>query len=885
VVERLGTDADRGLSEERAAELRSQFGPNELAEAPPKPLWRKFLRQFRELVVLILIGAAVVAGAVGEWPDAMAILAIVLLNGVIGFFQEQRAEQTLRALRQLATPMARVVREGRIQVVAARELVPGDIILLEAGDHVPADGRLLQTFGLRVEEAALTGESVPEEKDSEVVLAAVTLLGDRRNMVYLGTAVAVGKAKAVIVATGMNTELGRIAGMLSQTEPEPTPLQRRLAELGRILTVVILAIIAVVFVLQFLRGGEALDVFLLSISLAVAAVPEGLPAVVTVALAMGLQRLVRRNALVRRLPSVETLGSVTVICSDKTGTLTRNELTVREIAAASGTYRVTGSGYEPHGKFLSQPTGTPAEPQQEIDLLQVLTIGAYCNNARVLPRPSGEDWQVLGDPTEGALLMAAIKAEVEPLDQARHVIYELPFDSERKMMSVVVRQPNGSVVMYTKGAPEVVLGHCVAELRNGTAHPLDDCRRDEILRVAAGMAGRAFRVLALAYRCCPQGCNGPYEEAELIIAGLVGMIDPPREEAREAVHKCHEGGIRPVMITGDHPITALAIAQELQIARERERAVTGQDLDALTDQQLAEKVEQIGVYARVTAEHKLRVVRAWRGRGDVVAMTGDGVNDAPAVKAADIGIAMGMAGSDVTREAADMVLLDDNFASIVSAVEEGRTIYDNIRKVVHYLLSSNVSEVLLVFATALLGWPAPLVAVQLLWLNLVSDGLPALALGAEPPERDIMRRRPRPPHELLITWRDGRRMLLHGTLLAVVGLAGFAVVYRSEPTRLPEARTVAFCVLAFGQLLFAASCRSQRYTMPELGLFSNAYLLSAIVASSLLQFSVVTLSFAKPVFEVATALRLEEWGLILGLAVVPVTLIEIGKLLRVGRPM
>lgn len=883
VVEWFATDAERGLSEVRAAALRAQIGPNELAEAPPTPAWRRFLRQFRELVVLILIAAAVIAGALGEWADTLAILAIVLLNGVIGFFQEQRAEETLKALRQLATPTARVIREGKLQIIPARELVPGDIVQLEAGDHVPADARLLQAFGLRVEEAALTGESVPEDKDAAATLAPDTPLGDRRNMVFWGTAVAAGKGKAVVVATGMNTELGRIAGLLTWTEPEPTPLQRRLAELGRILTVVILAVIAIVFVLQFLRGGPPLEIFLFSVSLAVAAVPEGLPAVVTVALALGLQRLVKRNALVRRLPSVETLGSVTVICSDKTGTLTRNEMTVREIAVAGSTYHVTGVGYEPHGQFLRQPAGAAVDPRQEPDLLQALLIGARCNNARVRPRPSGEDWQVVGDPTEGALLVAAIKAGIELSDPARHVIDEIPFDSERKMMSVTVRQPDGSAVLYSKGAPEVILPRCVAELRHGTVHALAEKKRVELLQQAAAMAGRALRVLALAYRAYPRDRAGPFEESELVFVGLVGMMDPPRDEAREAVRKCHEAGIRPIMITGDHPTTALAIARELQIVQAEERAVTGRDLDALSDERLAEEVEQIGVYARVTAEHKLRVVRAWKTRGQVVAMTGDGVNDAPAVKAADIGIAMGVAGSDVTRGAADMVLLDDNFASIVSAVEEGRTIYENIRKVVHYLLSSNVSEVLLVFAAVLLGWPAPLMAVQLLWLNLVSDGLPALALGVEPPERDVMRRRPRRPHEPVISWADGRRMLLHGTLLAAAGLAGFAATYQGEPDRLPQARTVAFCVLAFGQLLFAVSCRSQRFTLPELGLWSNPQLLAAVVASSLLQLSMVTLPFARPVFEVATELRLADWGLILGLAALPVTLIEAGKLLWIRR--
>jgi len=553
-------------------------------------------------------------------------------------------------------------------------------------------------------------------------------------------------------------------------------------------------------------------------------------------------------------------------------------MTVREIALPSGTLHITGVGYAPVGQLLKMPAAVPVDPRQEQDLLCALSIGAWCNNARVVPARSGADWQVIGDPTEGALLVAAMKAGIEPRDHDRRVVYEIPFDSERKMMSVVVRDADQKLVIYSKGAPEVILERCMAERDNGAVRPLVDSRRDEIRSCSAEMAGRALRVLALAYHPFARGAGGSFEESDLIFAGLVGMLDPPRPEAKVAVRVCHAAGIRPVMITGDHPTTALSIARELEIVSGSGRVLTGQQLDTVDDDELDRQVEVIAVYARVASEHKMRVVRALKRVGHVVAMTGDGVNDAPAVKAADIGIAMGVSGSDVTREAADMVLLDDNFASIVSAVEEGRAIYDNIQKVVHYLLSSNASEILLVLAAAVMGWPAPLLAVQLLWINLISDGFPALALGVEPPERDAMRRRPQHPHEPVVNWARGARMFVYGSLMAMVGLVAFAVVYQQDSANLPQARTVTFCVLAFTQLLFAVSCRSERYTLIQLGLFSNPQLVAAIVVSGLLQLSVVTLPFARPIFEVASDLSLRHWGLVLGLALIPVSLIETTKL-------
>jgi Ca2+-transporting ATPase len=891
VVQKAGGDPERGLDDALAEGRLSTDGPNELAEAPAVPVWRRLLRQFRELVIVILIAAALIAVLMGDWVDAAAIAAIVVLNGTIGFLQEERAGRALAALDALSAPMAKVLRDGAIQALPARQIVRGDMIDLEAGDRVPADVRLVRSFGLALHEAALTGESVPAAKDAEAVLPAATPLGDRRNMAYLGTVVASGRARAVVVATGMDTELGRIAGMLRRQEPEPTPLQRRLAELGRILIVVALVIVALVFALHMLRGGRLGEVLLLSVSLAVAAVPEGLPAVVTIALALGLGRMARRNALIRRLPSVETLGCVTVICSDKTGTLTRNEMTVRVVVAGGAAYSVTGAGYVPRGRFLKGPESAVADPESawtaagrtgvrpgdEPDLIQALRIGARCNNATLRPDPDRpEVWQVIGDPTEGALLVAAAKAGIDA--GSDRIVSEIPFDPQRKFMSVVIREPGGSTVMFTKGAPEVILARCSAQHRDGRVEPLTDARRDAILRLAAALATRALRVLALAYREDPPVVGAGYSEDDLVLGGLVGMIDPPREEAREAVRRCAAAGIRPVMITGDHPATALAVAQELEMTEGDGAALSGRDLDAMSDDELEARVRRIAVYARVSAEHKLRVVRAWKGRGAVVAMTGDGVNDAPAIRMADIGIAMGVTGTDVTREASDMVLTDDNFASIVNAVEEGRGIYDNIQKVLHYLLSCNAGEILFMLGAVLLHWPAPLVAIQILWINLVTDSLPALALAMEPPEPGIMGRPPRPPHEPIISVRGGVMMLVHGLLVAAVTALAFAVVHGGDDENLARARTVAFCTIAWSQLFFALACRSRHRTLWELGVLSNPHLMAAIAISSLLQLSVVLMPYARPVFESGASFAW-EWALVFGLAPLPAAAVEAMKLL------
>ena len=893
---RLGTDAVRGLPAAEAARRLATTGANVLREPPEVPVWRRMMRQFRELVVWILLVAACLSAFLRDWADAAAIVAIVLVNAIIGFVQEERALKALAALRRLSAPTARVVRDDGVAVISTRELVPGDRIELEAGDNVPADARLVEGHALRLQESALTGESVPARKEPATAQRVDTPLGDRRSLVHAGTVVAAGRGAAIVVATGMNTELGRIASLLERADPETTPLQRQLAELGRLLVGGCFVVVGLIFVLEIRRGRPWAEVLLQSVSLAVAAVPEGLPAVVTLVLAIGLQRMVARNVLVRRLPAVETLGCVTVICSDKTGTLTRNEMTVREIVTAAGTTAVSGAGYAPHGRF-SRAGGGPFDPRNEPDLRRLLTIAARCNNATVQPRSDGAGWQVIGDPTEGALAVAGMKAGLAAAEAEAEepLLVEIPFDAGRKRMSVVVRRRDGVRVMYTKGAPEALLADCVAEQSGAAVVPLTAARRAEILAAGAEMAGRALRVLSLAWREVPAAevpnwqaegrqrlpDEGPEDclersERNLVHVGLVGMIDPPRDEAKEAVRKCLTAGIRPVMITGDHPATALAIARELGLVDGCGRAVTGLELDAMTAERLLAEVADIAVYARVSAEHKLRVVRAWQRHGAVVAMTGDGVNDAPAVQAADIGIAMGLAGTDVTKEASDMVLADDNFASIVSAVEEGRGIYDNIQKFMHYLLACNAGEVMVMFAAAAAGWPAPLAPIQILWLNLITDGLPALALGVEPAERDIMRRPPRPPQEPVITWRRGVTILLHGALVAAVALAAFWGLWQGRDDRLPHARTVTFCVAAFSQLFFAVGCRSDRLTAFELGVFGNPALLFAILLSALLHVTAVTPPYSQPVFAVGTALG-RDWLLVVILSLVPVTTIEVLK--------
>ncbi len=878
VLKSLSSNEQTGLTATQVTAAREKHGWNELATVAPEPAWKKFLAQFSDVMVWILIAAAVISGAMGEWTDTAAIVIIVVLNAFLGFYQEGKAEKSLAALQSLAAPKATVVRDEKLASIVARDLVPGDIIEIKAGDHVPADVRLLTTFAVKIEEASLTGESVTVEKDAELVLPESTPLADRRNMAYTTTVLANGHGRGVVVGTGMDTEIGRIAGMLLTYDREPTPLQHQLAKLGRTLVIICLLLVGVIFLLGLLHGKSWFESIFSSVSLAVAAVPEGMPAVVTTALALGLQRMAKRHALVRKLPSVETLGCVSVICSDKTGTLTRNEMNVRELLAGGVQYRVTGSGYSPEGEFF-KATSRDEHPVTltDEDGQAALRVAAYCNHAHVQPGKTEGAWDVIGDPTEGALIVLARKGGLISSDKKPEIVQELPFDADRKAMSVLVKDDSGHRVQYTKGATAGILEKCVSERRNNQVIALTDERRREIAEANVQMASDALRVLALAYRD-DDGAEPKIDENNMTFAGLVGMIDPPREEVKQAIVRCREAGIRPVMITGDHPATATAIAKELGIALESDRVVTGQELDAMSDDDLAMNVEHIAVYARVAPEHKLRVVRAWKARGEIVAMTGDGVNDAPAVKAANIGIAMGITGTDVTREAAAMVLMDDNFASIVNAVEEGRAIYDNIHKFLIYLLSCNAGELMLMLITTLLGWPFPLIPVQLLWINLVTDGLPALALAMEPPEPGLMRRRPRRSTESMLSWSLGSTVIGQGVLLATVGLAAFWLSYKQE-SDLDQARTITFSVVVFAELFRALAARSQTLTFWQLGLSTNLYVVAAVAISGLLQVGIVTLPFTRSIFE-ARPHTPWEWGLLLVLALTPVTVIELVKLGR-----
>ncbi|MFA4885645.1 MAG: cation-translocating P-type ATPase, partial [Desulfotomaculaceae bacterium] len=849
VVERLRTDLKKGLSDREVKERAARFGPNELLKTPKTPLWVLFLNQFKDFMVLVLLAATAVSGFLGEYADAVTIMIIVVVNAVLGFVQEYRAERSLEALKKLTSPEARVIRNGQEHRVQTAELVPGDIVVLEEGDKVPADLRLLKTSSLEIEESALTGESLPVPKDVTALGQKDLALGDTFNMAYLGTVVTRGRGSGVVVHTGMATEMGQIAEMIQEVVQEVTPLQRRLSHLGRWLVSFCLLICAVVVVVGIWRGEDAYQMFLAGVSLAVAAIPEGLPAIVTVALAIGVQRMIKRHAIIRKLPAVETLGCATVICSDKTGTLTQNEMTVRELVLGADTIEVTGEGYDPKGEFA----GMVDRHREHFSLL--MKAAALCNNSLlerggisigglfrglVKGRPARE-WSVLGDPTEGALLVMACKAgfwrEKIELKEPREV--ELPFNSERKRMTVVCRQPAGSLLAYVKGATDVILDLCTHVYKKGLAVPLSNREREEILAANASLAEKALRVLAFAYRELPAG-TGDFKEEQiekrLIYLGMAGMIDPPRPAAVKAVQTCRRGGIKVVMITGDHQLTARAIAREMGILSGKGMILTGHDLDAMSDREFFEQVGRASVFARVSPRHKLKIVRALKQSGHVVAMTGDGVNDAPAVKEADIGVSMGITGTDVTKEASAMVLTDDNFSSIVAAIEEGRGIYDNIRKFIRYLLSCNAGEVLTMLIAVLAGLPLPLVPIQILWMNLVTDGLPAMALGVDPIDRDIMARPPRHPRESVFSHGMAWRIASSGMVIGAGTLLSFWIGSRLGDIDL--ARTMAFNTIVFTQLFYVFTCRSEFHTILEVGLFTNPFLVGAVLISTALQLGV-----------------------------------------------
>lgn len=892
VARQVEADAEHGLTTEEARRRLCSQGANELPESPPPSLLSLFLSQFTSVIVWVLIGAAVISGLLEDWLDAAAILTIVLLNGVLGFVQEFRAERSLAALRKMSVATARVVRDGTLRVIPARDVVSGDVVLLEAGDRIPADARLVYATNCHTQEASLTGESTPVEKSADAIDRPDVPLADRSNMVFMGTVAVSGKARALVTATGLTTELGHIATMIqkaAEAERTETPLQQRLAQFGYTLLWLALGVVSVVFVLGYLRGEPAMTMFLTSVSLAVAAVPEGLPAVVTITLALGVTRMVRRNALIRKLPAVETLGSATVICSDKTGTLTKNEMTVTKLFVGEKVFDVTGEGYSPVGEIRKvngqwsmvdggasfQPPTSNVQPS----LRELLTAAVLCNGA-TLKEVDGT-WQVIGDPTEGALLVAATKAglRMEELEPTHQFLGEVPFDSERKMMTIV-RQSSDGPVAYVKGAPDVLLGRCTHRLGpNGTIDPLSESTRTSILAANAHFAHHALRVLSLGQRRLarePDSYHSSELEQQLVFLGLAAMKDPLRPEAKIAVQACHAAGIRTVMITGDHKDTATAIAEELRGVKEPIQSLSGSELDRLSDDELVRIVEQVAVYARVTAEHKLRIVKAWKSTGAVVAMTGDGVNDAPAVKAADIGVAMGITGTDVTKEAADMVVTDDNFASIAAAVEEGRGIFDNIRKAVHFLLSCNVSEVLVMLFATLLGLPLPLLPIQILWMNLVTDGFPALALAVDPKAPDLMKRRPRRPEAQLLERDRLVAIGLEGLMLSAIALGAFAFSLYGLHQDVEQARTVAFTVLVINQLVHAFNCRSDRWSLFQVGLGTNRPLLLAFALSLGIQIAVLTVPPVASIFKVAS-LPIEDWVLMGATGILPFAIMEVVK--------
>ncbi len=909
VAAALGTDVVRGLTSDAARERLDLHGPNELTQEPPVPAWRRFLAQFQDVLVLLLLAATALSAALWLYErdaalpyEAIAIMAVVVLNAAMGYAQESRAEAAVAALRAMSASDAAVVRDGQRQRIPATRLVPGDLILIEEGDTIPADGRMLRSTALQTAEASLTGESLPVTKDVAPVPDESTL-GDRSSMVFSGTSATYGRGAAIVTATGMQTEMGRIAGLLGDTRDEQTPLQRELDRVGKVLGIVVVVIAAVmigtIVVVDGVRDLSTLiDVLILGVALAVAAVPEGLPAVVTAVLSIGVQRMARRHAIVRHLAAVETLGSASVIASDKTGTLTKNEMTVRVVVTASGRVTFGGSGYAPDGEVQREDGGAVDGPLR-LEIRHALAAADRANNAAVVE--SEGRWTVAGDPTEGALLVAARKAGLESgvLDRELPRVGEVPFSSERKLMSTIHRdttEDHGGIV-FTKGAPDVLLTRCTHEVVGDDRRPLTSERRAEILAANDVLADAALRTLGVAARRLPDdreltqpaAADGGVEH-DLAFAGLIGMIDPPRAEARGAVALARSAGIRPIMITGDHPRTAAVIARELGITHDG-RTMTGSEIEALSPESLAVAVGEVSVYARVNPEHKLRIVDALRRSGLIVAMTGDGVNDAPALKTADIGVAMGITGTDVSKEAADMVLADDNFASIVAAVEEGRAIFANIRKFLRYLLSSNIGEVLTMFFGVLLadriglvaddtGLMLPLLATQILWINLVTDGAPALALGVDPPDEGLMSEAPRPAAEGVLTPRMWRGIAFVGIIMAAGTLA---IIDASLPGGFIEgagdqryAQTMAFTTLMLFQVFNVLNARSDERSA-FVHLFANAWLWLAIAFSVVLQVAVVYLPFLQEAFG-TVGLSGRDWMLATATASSVLWLREAGKL-------
>jgi len=916
VLKKLQVNAHDGLTSSQAARLLDELGPNQLEEAPRPTFWQMLWDQLNNFVVIMLIIASIISAVLGDYVEAAAIMAIVILNAILGIVQEGRAEEALAALQKLAAPDAQVIRDGHRIVVPARELVPGDITLLEAGNYVPADVRLIESMNLKVEEAALTGESVPVQKIDDLVLEEEASLGDRKNSAFMSTLVSYGRGVGVVVGTGMKTQIGLIASMIQGVETEETPLQKRLDQLGKTLGWAALIICALVFGIGWLRGYDPLEMFIIAVSLAIAAVPEGLPAVVTISLALGMREMVQRNALIRRLASVETLGSATVICSDKTGTLTQNEMTVTQISIDGKDIHITGTGYTPQGEF--QIDGKSIDIHDYPAATTALWVGAL-NNDALLERNEDGGYRMIGDPTEGAIIVTAAKADKDYQKHERDYprVQEIPFDSVRKRMTTIhkVIDPHTEdfspfktddshkdwYVVAVKGAPDVMLELCQQyQTYDDQQAETTDSVRERIRTANDEMASKALRVIAVAYKMVrelPEELTPEVVEKDLIFAGLIGMIDPPRAEVGESLVVAANAGIRTIMITGDYAQTARAIAEAIGLMDFDQQVVTGAELSQMNDETLREKIKSVNVFARVSPEHKMRIVDALQSHNEVVAMTGDGVNDAPAIKRSDIGVAMGITGTDVAKETADMVLTDDNYTSIVSAVEQGRVIYSNIRKFVFFLLSSNVAEIMIIFLATLAGLPAPLTAIQLLWLNLVTDGAPALALAMEKGDPDIMEQKPRAKEEPIINKTMGLGIIVQtfaqtGAVLTAFALgllwhleAGAAVVgnpliyilqHDWRGVDVQTAETMAFLTLSLAELFRAYTVRSERASLFTIGVFSNKYMQAAVALSIVLLLLVANVPFLQPIFN-THFLSGTEWLVVVSLALIPAVAEEITK--------
>jgi Ca2+-transporting ATPase len=857
-----------GLTQTEVAERMLKYGANELQAAHRVSPWEILLEQFKNVLILILLGATAISLFLGHGIESIVIAVIVLFAVVLGFVQEYRAERAIEALKQMAAPTATVLRDGLEVKIPAKDLVPGDVVILRTGDRIPSDARLLEAVNLQVEESALTGESVPVEKHVKALENTDSPIGDRKNMVYAGTAVTYGRGRALVAATAMQTEFGKIAKMLQEVETGRTPLQQNLDKVGAVLARAAFVVVAIIVALGLFRGQPFVEMLIFGIALAVAVVPEALPAVVTISLAIGVQKMVKRNALIRRLPAVETLGSTSVICSDKTGTLTKDEMTIRKIFTAGQMFTVSGAGYAPEGVF-STNGGSPSAPTPA--LRQMLLAATLASDTHLVQLQGG-GWDIKGDPTEGALVVAAAKAgmQKEALDAENPRVHEIPFSSETKRMTTI-HEAGGKHTAYAKGAPEVILDGCNFVLTTAGPQALDATGRNEILAQAQTLAGEALRVLGIATKL---DVTPETAERGMTFLGLAGMIDPPRPEAKAAIALCADAGIRPVMITGDHPMTARAVAHELGLLHNGGRVVTGAELEEMPDEQLEREVEEISVYARVSPAHKLRVVTAWQARGHIAAMTGDGVNDAPALKKADIGIAMGITGTDVTKEAAAMTLTDDNFASIVAAVEEGRGVFGNIKKYLMYLLSSNIGEIGLMAGSALLGLPLPLTAVQILYVNLATDGLPALALAVDPPEKDLMKRKPRNPHTGIFTRPVVTLMVLGGLWSTFINLGLFTWALNSG-RGLDEAMTMTFVSLVLIQFFKAYNFRSDRHSVLNQP-FANKWLNLSVGWEMILLVLIVYVPFLHEAFSTYT-LPLVDWLIVGGLAVTIVPVLELVK--------